>query len=198
MAQVYGEGRVGAVVAHVLLPAVTAGLVLLARPRGTATAAWATALAAALLGPLLRSRPARHGGGAPSRPGGAHRRRALACRRAVGGAGVPWGPGRPRCGATLIGPGRPGLTSRVDETLEPWQLGLLQLAPDPQVWSIATVGAIAVLAVLGGPWRRRAERRHRCRRHGPDRAGCRPDRPQGGSDVGGEGWTRSDRGSVCP
>lgn len=49
-AQVYAEGRVGAVVAHVLLPAVGAGLVLLARADGTATAAWATALGAGVLG----------------------------------------------------------------------------------------------------------------------------------------------------
>lgn len=46
----YAEGRLGAVVAHVLLPAVGAGLVLLARADGTATAAWATALAAGVLG----------------------------------------------------------------------------------------------------------------------------------------------------
>lgn len=47
---VYAEGRLGAVMAHVLLPAVGAGLVLLTRADGTATAAWATALAAGVLG----------------------------------------------------------------------------------------------------------------------------------------------------
>ena len=151
MAQVYGEGRVGAVVAHVLLPAVTAGLVLLARPRGTATAAWATALAAALLGAF-----------APvalllvmavalllvlAAPTAAARLRAVVPLVVPGVLLGPWTAtvwSHPQL--ALAGP---GLTSRVDETLEPWQLGLLQLAPDPQVWSIATVGAIAVLAVLG-------------------------------------------------
>jgi len=52
-----GQGRLGALVALVLLPAVLAGLVLIARPTGTATGAFATALGAAVLGafapPLL-------------------------------------------------------------------------------------------------------------------------------------------------
>ncbi|PRY55843.1 GT2 family glycosyltransferase [Knoellia remsis] len=51
------QGRLGAVAALVLLPVVLAGLVMLARPTGTATVAFATALAAAVLGafapPLL-------------------------------------------------------------------------------------------------------------------------------------------------
>ncbi|KGN32372.1 hypothetical protein N802_18580 [Knoellia sinensis KCTC 19936] len=51
------QGRLGALAALVLLPAVFAGIVLLARPTGTATGAFATALGAALLGafapPLL-------------------------------------------------------------------------------------------------------------------------------------------------
>lgn len=51
------QGRLGAVVALILLPAVLAGLVLLARPAATATGAFATALGAAVLGafapPLL-------------------------------------------------------------------------------------------------------------------------------------------------
>lgn len=44
------QGRLGPAIADVLLPAVAGGLVLLARRDGTATAAWATALATALLG----------------------------------------------------------------------------------------------------------------------------------------------------
>ena len=51
------QGRLGALVALVLLPAVLAGVVMLARPTGTATGAFATSLGAALLGafapPLL-------------------------------------------------------------------------------------------------------------------------------------------------
>ncbi|KGN36960.1 hypothetical protein N803_16220 [Knoellia subterranea KCTC 19937] len=51
------QGRLGIAVALVLLPAVLAGVVLLARPTGTATGAFATALGAAALGafapPLL-------------------------------------------------------------------------------------------------------------------------------------------------
>ncbi|WP_353950823.1 glycosyltransferase [Knoellia sp. S7-12] len=51
------QGRLGALVALCLLPAVLAGLVLIARPSGTATGAFATALGAAALGafapPLL-------------------------------------------------------------------------------------------------------------------------------------------------
>jgi len=51
------QGRLGALVALILLPAVLAGVVLLARPNGTATGAFATALGAAALGafapPLL-------------------------------------------------------------------------------------------------------------------------------------------------
>lgn len=51
------QGRLGALVALILLPAVLAGVVLLARPTGTATGAFATALGAAVLGafapPLL-------------------------------------------------------------------------------------------------------------------------------------------------
>lgn len=51
------QGRLGAVAGLVLLPVVLAGLVMLARPTGTATGAFATALAAAALGafapPLL-------------------------------------------------------------------------------------------------------------------------------------------------
>ena len=51
------QGRLGALVALVLLPAVLAGVVLLSRPLGTATGAFATALGAAVLGafapPLL-------------------------------------------------------------------------------------------------------------------------------------------------
>lgn len=51
------QGRLGAVVALILLPVVLAGVVLLARPNGTATGAFATALGAAVLGafapPLL-------------------------------------------------------------------------------------------------------------------------------------------------
>lgn len=51
------QGRLGAVVALILLPGVLAGVVLLARPSGTATGAFATALGAAVLGafapPLL-------------------------------------------------------------------------------------------------------------------------------------------------
>ncbi|WP_158306153.1 glycosyltransferase [Janibacter sp. HTCC2649] len=51
------QGRLGALVALILLPIVLAGVVLLARPSGTATGAFATALGAAVLGafapPLL-------------------------------------------------------------------------------------------------------------------------------------------------
>ncbi|MFW5463013.1 glycosyltransferase [Knoellia sp. CPCC 206453] len=51
------QGRLGALVALILLPAVLAGVVLLTRPSGTATGAFATALGAAVLGafapPLL-------------------------------------------------------------------------------------------------------------------------------------------------
>jgi GT2 family glycosyltransferase len=51
------QGRLGALVALILLPAVLAGVVLLSRPLGTATGAFATALGAAVLGafapPLL-------------------------------------------------------------------------------------------------------------------------------------------------
>ncbi|CAN7149166.1 glycosyltransferase [Knoellia sp. LjRoot47] len=51
------QGRLGALVALILLPAVLAGVVMLARPTGTATGAFATSLGAAVLGafapPLL-------------------------------------------------------------------------------------------------------------------------------------------------
>ena len=51
------QGRIGALAALVLLPAVLAGVVMLARPTGTATGAFATSLGAAVLGafapPLL-------------------------------------------------------------------------------------------------------------------------------------------------
>lgn len=50
------QGRLGPAVAMILLPAVGAGMVLLARRDGTATSAWATALALGVLGafaPLL-------------------------------------------------------------------------------------------------------------------------------------------------
>lgn len=45
----YAQGRLGAMLAHVLLPALLAGFVLLARGDGTATAGWATALTAGVL-----------------------------------------------------------------------------------------------------------------------------------------------------
>ena len=50
---VVGEGRVGAAVALVLLPAAAAGLVLASRRSGTPTAAFATALATAVLGAFV-------------------------------------------------------------------------------------------------------------------------------------------------
>ena len=150
------------------------------------------------LGGLCSGRaPARHGGGAPSRPGGAPPPRACVpscrwwCRE------CSWGPGRPRCGATLTLAG-PGLTSRVDETLEPWQLGLLNSRRIRRSGRSPRSARSLCSRCWGGPVAPACGASPPVPPPRPDRAGCRPDRPQGGSDVGGGGWTRSDRGSVCP
>lgn len=52
---IVAQGRLGPAVALLLLPLVGAGLVLLARRDGTATAAWATALATGILGAFVPS-----------------------------------------------------------------------------------------------------------------------------------------------
>ena len=150
---VYAEGRLGAVVAHVLLPAVAAGLVLLARADGTATAAWATALAAGVLGAFAPATVVLVAAlslvivlGAPTTG---------AKVRALAPLVVP---------AALLGPwllavrvdprlllAGPGLTSWEPVDLPSWQLALLQPhGVDPQrVWLVVPVAVVLVLGLIG-------------------------------------------------
>lgn len=150
---VYAEGRLGAIVAHVLLPAVGAGLVLLARSDGTATAAWATALAAGVLGAfapaslvLVAVLSLLVVVGAPT---------AGARLRALAPLIVP---------AALLGPwlwsvredprlllAGPGLTSWEATDAPAWQLALLQPSGvDPQrLWLLAPVAVIVLAGLLG-------------------------------------------------
>ncbi len=142
------QGRVGPMVAQILCPALGAGLVLLARRDGTATAAWATALVIALVGAFAPVLLIPVGlltlllvVGAPT---GAARLRALV--PLVGPALLgPWWlavAADPR--VALAGPGGTswgGLSASV--------VDLLRSAAGPGAWSFWAFAPVALVALVG-------------------------------------------------
>ncbi|HYN29883.1 MAG TPA: glycosyltransferase, partial [Dermatophilaceae bacterium] len=148
------SGRLGAVVALVLLPAVAAGLVLLARPGGTATGAFATGLGAAVLGAFAPALLVL----------------VLALALAVVLLGHGTGP-RARAGTAgvvplvLLGPwvldavrdwrllaAGPGLTSWGGGAAEPWELALLHPGGPGSglVWAGVPLVALGLLGLARG------------------------------------------------
>lgn len=172
------QGRLGALVALVLLPAVLAGVVMLARPTGTATGAFATALGAALLGafaPPLLALVVLACLGVALLGGGGARVRALV--PAVLGPLLlgPWladladdwalaatGPGLSRWGATSTEPLALALLHPGGDGSTPWWVGgavvvvgLAGLLAPRRARSVATgaalLGLVSLVAVLLAP-----------------------------------------------
>jgi hypothetical protein len=147
------QGRLGAVVALVLLPPIACGLWLLALRRSTATSAFATALAAVVLGafaPLLlalvstlalvlavvRSQVRRH---------------ALVVAIVPLAVLAPWFVRQAEVSWPVLVAGA-GLAQWGGTSPEPWQLVLLNPggAGAPLVWTAVPLVAVAVLALLRG------------------------------------------------
>ncbi len=147
------QGRLGAIVALVLLPPIACGLWLLAVRRSTATSAFATALAALVLGAfapvllalvtvlalvlaMVRSRVRRH---------------ALVVAVVPAAVLAPWFLGQTEASWPVLVAGV-GLAQWGGPTPEPWQLALLNPggAGAPLVWTAAPLVAVAVLALLRG------------------------------------------------
>jgi hypothetical protein len=147
------QGRLGAVVALVLLPPIACGLWLLAIRRSTATSAFATALAALVLGafaPVLlalvsalalvlavtRSRSRTH---------------ALVVAVVPVAVLAPWLVSQAQTSWPVLVAGA-GLAQWGGTTPAPWQLALLNTggAGAPLVWTAAPLVAVAVLALLRG------------------------------------------------
>ena len=149
------QGRLGALVALILLPPIACGLWLLAVRRSTATSAFATALGALVLGafaPVLLALVI-----------------ALALVLAVVRSGVrrhslvvvvvpvavlgPWLVRQAEASWPVLVAGV-GLAQWGGPTPEPWQLALLNPggAGAPLVWSAAPLVALAVVALLRGRW----------------------------------------------
>lgn len=147
------QGRLGAVVALVLLPAIACGLWLLAIRRSTATSAFATALAVVVLGAfapvllglacavalvlaLVRSRVRRH---------------ALTVAIVPVAVLAPWLVRQAEVSVPVLVAGS-GLAQWGGPTPAPWQLALLNPggAGAPVVWTALPLVAVAVLALLRG------------------------------------------------
>ncbi len=147
------QGRLGAVVALVLLPPIACGLWLLASRRSTATGAFATAFAAVVLGAfapvllglvcalalvlaLVRSRVRRH---------------ALTVAIVPVAVLAPWLVRQAEVSGPVLVAGA-GLAQWGGTTATPWQLALLNPggAGAPVVWTALPLVAVAVLALLRG------------------------------------------------
>ncbi|MFL6175339.1 MAG: glycosyltransferase [Ornithinibacter sp.] len=147
------QGRLGALVALILLPPLACGLWLLAVRRSTATSAFATALAALVLGafaPVLLAlvtvlalvlAVVRSG----------VRRHALVVAVVPVAVLAPWLVAQSDASWPVLVAGV-GLAQWGGPTPEPWQLALLNPggAGAPLVWTAAPLVAVAVLALLRG------------------------------------------------
>ncbi len=147
------QGRLGALVALILLPPIACGLWLLAVRRSTATSAFATALAALVLGAfapvLLALVTALALVLAVVRSG--VRRHALVVAVVPVAVLAPWLVGQAQASWPVLVAGV-GLAQWGGPTPEPWQLALLNPggAGAPLVWTAAPLVAVAVLALLRG------------------------------------------------
>ena len=147
------QGRLGALVALVLLPPVACGLWLMAVRRSTATSAFATALAALVLGAfapvLLALVTALALVLAVVRSG--VRRHALVVAVVPVAVLAPWLVGQAEASWPVLVAGV-GLAQWGGPTPEPWQLALLNPggAGAPLVWTAAPLVAVAVLAPAAG------------------------------------------------
>jgi GT2 family glycosyltransferase len=147
------QGRLGALVALILLPPIAGGLWLLAVRRSTATSAFATALAALLLGAfapvLLALVTALALVLALARSGA--RRHALVVAVVPVAVLAPWLVRQAEASWPVLVAGL-GLAQWGGPTPEPWQLALLNPGGPgaPLVWTAAPLVAVAVLAMLRG------------------------------------------------
>ncbi len=147
------QGRLGAIVALVLLPPVACGLWLVAVRRSTATSAFATALAALVLGafaPVLLGLVTTLAlAVAVVRPG--VRFHALVVALVPAAVLAPWLVEQSEASWPVLVAGV-GLAQWGGPTPEPWQLALLSPggAGAPLAWTAAPLVAVAVLALLRG------------------------------------------------
>ncbi len=147
------QGRLGAVVALVLLPPIACGLWLLAVRRSTATSAFATALAAVVLGafaPVLLALVSVLALLLALVRGGV-RRHALTVAIVPVVVLAPWAVRQSEASWPVLVAGA-GLAQWGGSTPTPWQLALLNPggAGAPLVWTALPMVALAVLALLRG------------------------------------------------
>ena len=146
-------GRVGTLAALVLIPLILSGLALLARPDGTATAAWATTLGLVVLTAFAPLTALGVLGLAlilvlAAVPGA--RLRAVVPVIAVPLGTLLWWPGLLEdWRQVLVGP---GMASWNGPVLDPWRRALLDTGElgSPPLWAAAPVVALGVMGLLRG------------------------------------------------